>query len=264
MSYKVRIPIFEGPFDLLVYLIEDAQMDIRDIRIAEITSQYLDYLQAMKELNVAVSSEFVVLASELLRIKTRMMLPRTEAAEGVSPEEDPRNELVRQILEYRKCRAQSELLRERQERMADIYTKPQEDLSEYENHPDEYLSLGMNDFVRAFRAFLRRKQKIEETMHRYTLLERERQTMEDKMNYITVTMHRMPDPDGRGIPFSAFVQDESSPGDVVVSFLSLLQMTRDGRLRPEQETLFGDIFVRSGPRLDEDAAQNEEGAEHAG
>ena len=243
MSYKVRLPIFEGPFDLLVYLIEDARMNIYDIRISEITGQYIEYINVMKDLNVALSTKFMVLAAELLRIKSRMMLPRSEA-EGVTPDEvDPRSELVRQLIEYKMAKAQSEILKDQEEHMLNIFSKPQEDISYYRDHPDEYLSLSEADFTRAFKAFLRRKEKIAETMQRYTLLERERRTMEEKMNYITVTLDHALGAGAEKINFLEFVKDEKDTEDVVVSFLSVLQLARDRFIDVEQSSLYGDIMV---------------------
>ena len=107
MSYKVRLPIFEGPFDLLVYLIENAQMSIYDIQVSEITSQYLDYISAMQEQNINLSTEFMVLAAELIEIKSKMMLPRPEMAEDLVGVEDPRSQLAARLLAYKQCKRQS-------------------------------------------------------------------------------------------------------------------------------------------------------------
>ena len=100
MGYKVKLQAFEGPFDLLVYLIESARMDIYDIRVSEITAQYLEYIGNMQQMDVAVSSEFMVLAAELIELKSRMLLPRQPVEEGGTEPEDPRSELVARLLEY--------------------------------------------------------------------------------------------------------------------------------------------------------------------
>ena len=101
MGYKVKIQSFEGPFDLLVYLIENAQMSIYDIEISSITRQYLDYIEAMQDMDIAVSTEFMVLASSLIEIKSKMILPRISQSGEVIMEDDPRSELVERILEYK-------------------------------------------------------------------------------------------------------------------------------------------------------------------
>ncbi|MDD5921716.1 MAG: segregation/condensation protein A [Eubacteriales bacterium] len=247
MSYKVRLPLFEGPFDLLVYLIERAKVSIYDIPIAEITAQYMDYLRDMRELNVSLSSEFLVLASELLQIKSQMMLPgQREKEEPLT--EDPRSDLAERLAEYRKCKLAGTMLRKRESEMRDIYRKPQEDLHEYTDHPDEVLSLGMDDFVKAFRAFLHRKKTVADTVNRYTLLERERRTVEAKMMHIRDVMLRAKDWEIREISFSDFVENPESRMDTIVSFLSLLQLSRDQYLQPEQRFLYGEITIRSGKK----------------
>ena len=112
MGYKVRLDVFEGPFDLLVYLIESARMSIYDIKVAEITTQYLKYIEEMQQMNVAVSSEFMVLAAELIDLKSKMLLPRAADPESGEAAEDPRTDLTMRILEYKKFKIASEMLRE--------------------------------------------------------------------------------------------------------------------------------------------------------
>ena len=142
MSYKVRLHSFEGPFDLLVYLIENARMDIYDIRISEITEQYIEYVNEIKKTDVAAATEFMVLAATLIDIKSRMILPRPKPLEGGDYEEDPRSALVEKLLEYRRFKECAEMLKEREELTALIYEKPQEDISEYTDSPDELLRLS--------------------------------------------------------------------------------------------------------------------------
>ena len=113
--YKVRLQSFEGPFDLLVYLIETAEMSIYDIKISQITNQYLGYLQAMQERNIAVATEFMVLAASLLESKSKMILPRVSQEETALTEEDPRTELVERLLEYKRFKQAAQLLEEREE-----------------------------------------------------------------------------------------------------------------------------------------------------
>ena len=187
MSYKVKLREFEGPFDLLVYLIENSEMSIYDIRISEITGEYLEYLSTMKEMNVSVSSEFLVLAAELLSIKSRMMLPHADKDVPGVVAEDPRDALVERLIAYKRCKIASVMLGDLAVQTESMLEKPQEDISEYLDNPDEYLSLGLTDFARAFNQFLIRKQRIEETRRRYTRIERERETMESRMAFIRDT-----------------------------------------------------------------------------
>ena len=112
MSYKVSLQTFEGPFDLLVYLIENAQMSIYDIKIAEITKQYMEYIETMKSMDVLVATEFMVLAATLIDIKSKMLLPRTATIDGTYIDEDPRSELVERLLEYKKYKRGADFLKE--------------------------------------------------------------------------------------------------------------------------------------------------------
>ena len=251
MSYKVKIREFEGPFDLLVYLIENSEMSIYDIRISEITEEYLEYLSTMKEMNINVSSEFLVLAAELLNIKSRMMLPHVETNTPGVVEEDPRNALVERIIAYKRCKMASIMLGEQAEAMENVLEKPQEDISEYLDNPDEYLSLGLADFARAFNQFLMRKQRIEETRRRYTRIERERETMESRMEFIRDTFIRALDSgDITEKDFRELIphlgKSEEGRYDTIVSFTSLLQMMRDRYLDADQEETYGRITVRPG------------------
>ena len=159
--YKVRLQSFEGPFDLLVYLIETAEMSIYDIKISQITNQYLEYMQAMKERDVFVSTEFMVLAASLIEIKSKMILPRVSQEDGALLEEDPRTELVERLLEYKRFKQAARLFEEREESGTRIFEKPQEDISIYLQNPDEYLSLDIKQFAAAFRLFIEKKHKVE-------------------------------------------------------------------------------------------------------
>lgn len=176
--YKVKLQSFEGPFDLLVYLIESAEMNIYDIRISEITTQYLDYIRQMEEQEIRVAQEFMVLAASLIEIKSRMILPRTVIDDEEIVQEDPRTELVQRILEYKKFKEVSGFFREQEEHMSHVYDKPQEDISVYTDNPDEYLSLSLDQFMQAFNLFISRKQRIEAVRKHYTRVERERSVME--------------------------------------------------------------------------------------
>lgn len=246
-SYKVTLPVFEGPFDLLVYLIESAEMSIYDIRITEITEQYIAYVDRMKEWNPDVSSEFMVLASELLRIKSRMLLPHEESTrqKGPEPPDDPREELVRQILEYQKCRKASQQLARLEASMENVFTKPQEDISVYTESPDEYLKLDASAFIHAFRGFLHRKRRLEETRRRYTTMRREKETMKSRMGLIRDRFLRA----GRGnaLDFQQLVPSKTRM-DAIVSFLAVLQLTRAQYLSVQQFGLYGRIEITEGEK----------------
>ena len=181
MGYKVKLNVFEGPFDLLVYLIEHAQMSIYDIEISEITSQYLSYMEEMKRLDVPLASEFLVLAAALIEIKSKMLLPRTAPGGEEAEFEDPRSELVEKLLEYKRFKLLAEMLRKQEESGLRTMEKPQEDLSVYTGEPDEYLKLDLRQFVAAFDLFLRKKKKEEEIRRHHIRTEKQKATAEARM-----------------------------------------------------------------------------------
>ena len=260
MSYKVRLPIFEGPFDLLVYLIENAQMSIYDIQVSEITSQYLDYISEMRQRNVNLSSEFMVLAAELIEIKSRMILPKPRLDEELLNVEDPRSQLAERLLAYKRCKKQSEMLAERERAQSGVFEKPQEDISVYLDNPDVYLNLSIEEFAGAFHAFLGRKQRIEAVRRHYTRVEREKVTMENRMEFIRRIFRKTTAGGATSVPFQELVPNLRNRYDVVVSFMSVLQMMRDRYLDAVQKKTYGEITVIAGER-DFDRPPDEEGTE---
>lgn len=241
MGYKVKLDIFEGPFDLLVYLIERAEMNIYDIQVAEITSQYLSYVEQMKEADVNVATEFMVLAASLIEIKSKMLLPRSVPLEdGFEQEEDPRNELVEQILEYKKFKAAASLLETYQQEKMRCFQKPKEDLQPYVGEADQLLSLDIRRFVSAFNLFLRKKQRVDEVRRHYTRVERQKQSVEMKVQYIVDFFKRH---SFRQVFFKELVPPSGNRYDVVLTFTSMLQMIRDRLVRVEQHHSFGEMSL---------------------
>ena len=250
MSYKVKLQSFEGPFDLLVYLIENAEMSIYDIRISEITNQYLEYIKAMEENDINVATEFMVLASTLIEIKAKMILPRMSIEGQVMEEEDPRAGLVERILEYKRFKKAAEILQEKEERSQHIFEKPQEDISGYLDNTDEYLSLDLKQFASAFSRCIQKKQKVEAVRKHYTRIERERSTMESRIRMILGAVRRKI---GQIFSFRELVPNKDDRYDVVVTFMSLLEMAKERVVRVDQKSLYGDIEVSAGERVDEDS-----------
>ena len=248
MGYKVKIQSFEGPFDLLVYLIENAQMSIYDIEISSITRQYLDYIEAMQDMDIAVSTEFMVLASSLIEIKSKMILPRISQSGEVIMEDDPRSELVERILEYKKFKKAAEILQQIEEAAQDIFDKPQEDISQYLQQPDEYLNLDLKQFAGAFSAFLERRQRIEAVKKHYTRVEREKASVESRIAYITQQLRRKLK---KVFSFRELVPEKENRYDVVITFISLLEMAKENVIKVRQKVTYGDIEVEAGERIEE-------------
>ncbi|MDD7718804.1 MAG: segregation/condensation protein A [Eubacteriaceae bacterium] len=252
MSYKVSLQTFEGPFDLLVYLIENAQMSIYDIKIAEITKQYMEYIETMKSMDVLVATEFMVLAATLIDIKSKMLLPRTATIDGTYIDEDPRSELVERLLEYKKYKKGADFLKEQEELMSMVYEKPQEDISAYLEEPDEYLALDIKQFASAFELFLRKKKKEEDVRAHYTRVEREKATIESRMSFIKNKFRSAFTHGLRRLSLKELIPNKKDKYDVVVTFISVLQLMRDKYLNAEQKSTYGEIEIIPGERELED------------
>lgn len=237
MAYKVKLDVFEGPFDLLVYLIEHARMSIYDIRVSQITTQYLAYVQQMKDQDVTVAQEFMVLAAVLIELKSRMLLPGSQ--EEVLPEgEDPRRDLVAQLLEYKRYKEMAAFFEEQEEASSHIHTKPREDLAPYTGQAEELLRADMDQFVRAFRAFLFRRQKLEEIRRNYQRVERQRMSIEHKIDQIRDFFRRK-----SKLRFSELIARQNDRYDVVLTFVSILELVKQAAVKVRQPKRFGDMEI---------------------
>ena len=240
--YKVRIDKFEGPFDLLVYLIQNAKMDIYDIRVAEITEQYIAYLKEMGELNVEVSSEFIVLAAVLIRLKSRMLLPRVNEIGEIVIDEDPRMELASRLAEYVRTKKIAEMLQERMEANECVHEKPAEDMSIYIDSPDELLKTDIEQFVSAFNAFLQKKKRVPDVKKRYQRIKRDRASIEERINYMSMIIKDRVSV-GESIDFARLVPEDADRYDVTLSFMSLLEMIKMQEVDAKQDRNYGNISV---------------------
>ncbi|MCL1982315.1 MAG: segregation/condensation protein A [Clostridiales bacterium] len=248
MAYKVKLDIFEGPFDLLVYLIENARMSIYDIQVAEITSQYMEYIEKAKAFDIALTTEFMVLAAVLIEIKSRMLLPRTKTeGDGDMDAGDPRSELVARLLEYKRFKNAAELLEKCEEQAMLTFEKPKEDLAEFTGEPDIYLSLDIKRFVTAFNQFLQKKKRVEEIKKNYAIAEEARQTTEEKMDFIrSVFRVKMK----RTINFKDLIGPKDDKYEVAATFAAILEMARLKAVKLKQPVPFGDIKITEGVKQD--------------
>lgn len=240
MSYKIKLDIFEGPFDLLVYLIENARMSVYDIHVSDITNQYIKYIEEMKALDVNLATEFMVLAAALIEIKSKMLLPRLKADGEGMLEEDPRTELVQRILEYKRFKSAAELLELQEEQSLRVYEKPKEDLTPYTKETDEYLNLDLNQFVKAFHLFLEKKRRLEEIKKSYSKVERQKISVESRVEYIK-NLFRFK---GKTkLSFRELLTTESNRYEVVLTFVSMLEMIRQKAVIVRQNVNFGEIYL---------------------
>jgi segregation and condensation protein A len=244
MHYKVKIDAFEGPFDLLVYLIENAQMSIYDIQVAEITNQYVAYIERAKSFDITVASEFLVLAAALIEIKSKMLLPRMKPDEDGSSEfDDPRSELVFRLLEYKRFKNAAELLEQVEKQAMNVFEKPQEDMSQYTNEPDIFLKLDTKSFMQAFNKFLHKKKKVEEIKKRYTKPVMPKITTEEKMDFIKKIFKVK---GKRTVSFKELIQSEKDKYEIAVTFSSILEMARQKSIKLKQPVPFGEIKITDG------------------
>jgi len=245
MPYQVKIDAFEGPLDLLLHLINRLEIDIYDIPVAEITEQYLLYIQTMNELQLDVASEFLVMAATLLAIKSKMLLPKheeilDEADSEIAYEEDPRDELVERLIEYRKYKEAAHDLKALEEERGLMYTKPPSDLSDFtkEIKPDRTeLNVSLYDMLAAFQKLLRRK-KLQRPMA--TKIARQEISIEKRMTEIMDELHQL---QGR----KNFNDLFPYPGKehIVVTFLAVLELIKRNVIDVDQKENFGDIFVEA-------------------
>lgn len=240
MDVTIKLEGFEGPLDLLLHLIEQSELDICDVPIARITDQYMAYLSAMREWELEIASEFLVMAATLLAIKSRMLLPRTdpeEAAEGMDGEDeiDPREELVERLLEYKKYKQLAEVLREFESRRCRVYTRPPADLSAYAQEENPVGNLTPDDLFQAFVEVLsnRRRQPP------ITRIVREEVSVGDRMEEL---LHLLSE-NGGTVRFSRLLQHRASREQIVTTFLALLELMKTKRVICRQEQLFDEIII---------------------
>ena len=245
MGIPVKLEVFEGPLDLLLHLIEKNKVDIYDIPIVEITNQYMEYIQAMEQSDLNIMSEFLLMAATLLDIKCRMLLPAEVNEDG--EEEDPRAELVEQLLQYKMYKYMSYELKDRQmEGALRMYKEPTipDEVKEYEPPVDldvllDGLTLSkLNDI---FKDIMKRQHdKIDPVRSTFGKIEKEEITVEDKMEYLNnyISSHKR-------FSFRDLLTKQKSKTQLVVTFLAILEMMKMGKIWVEQENTFDDIVITS-------------------
>ena len=230
MNIEFKINEFEGPLDLLLHLIKESKMDIMNIEIEEITNQYMNYLHEQEKMNLEIASEYLVLASELLEIKSKMLLPSFKNEE----EEDPREELVNRLLEYQAYKEITKVLQEKEELRKEIYTKSPENIKNYIDENKEInLDISLDDLVDAFKKFLDRKKENKPLKTKVTV------------NEISVSSRRHDIKrllkDKKKVSFFELFPVVSKEY-VVATFLAILEMAKNKELVITQNDTFDDII----------------------
>jgi len=245
MGIPVKLQVFEGPLDLLLHLIDKNKIDIYDIPIVEITNQYMDYIRAMEESDMNIMSEFLLMAATLLDIKCKMLLPAEVAEDG--EEEDPRQELVEQLLQYKVYKYMSYELKERQsdgeQALYKTATIPEEVLN-YVQPVDLDKLLGdltLSKLNAIFRDVLKKQEdKIDPVRSRFGKIEKEEVTMTEKMSFVQqyIKNHKC-------FSFRSLLETQHSKVHIIVSFLVILELMKTGVIRVSQEAAFDDIKIES-------------------
>jgi len=233
-DYKVRLEIFEGPLDLLLYLIKKEELDIYDVSIERITSQYLGYMDTFKMLNIELASEFIVMAANLMYIKSRTLLPvAVQPPEDDAEEDDPRWELIRQLVEYKKFKDAAGFLQVRDAEGAEFFAAAPE-MPELTLPEPAATQVGIFDLIRAFQKVLKRFEDV----HTLREIVDDRWTVSDKIDHLLVIV-----PVGGRVKFLELFNEATSRSEVIVTFLAILELMKLHFLQIEQERVLGEIIV---------------------
>jgi segregation and condensation protein A len=239
-DYPVRVAAFEGPLDLLLHLIKKHEVDIYDIPIALITQQYLDYLDLMSELNLDVVGEFLVMAATLIHIKSRMLLPRPDPSQE-DPDEDPREALMRQLVEHQRFKAAAELLHEKEIQRSAQWGRPAARVSEVVGEaPEPEIEVDLFSLMAAFRQVLDRARQRPRV-----ILPPEQISIESRIEQLTA---RLSETEACG--FEDLFADVDTRAVMIVTFLALLEMIRLKLVRVFQQGNFGPIRIYKRARPD--------------
>ena len=253
-GYPVKLANFEGPLDLLLYLIKKNEVDVYDIPIALITAQYLDYLDLMQELDLDVAGEFLVMASTLIHIKSRMLVPRIETATDAEDEEDPRDVLMRRLLEHQQFKAAAELLHEREIVRSAQWTRPDSRVEDIAGEPFEReLEVDLFSLLQAFQSVIARSRERPPVK-----LPAEVVPIETRIEQLMERLSKT-----QACAFQDLFDDAASRRDLITTFLAVLEMIRLKLIRVFQGDPFGPIRVYKRARP-ADAPMPQTGEVHGG
>jgi len=233
--YKIKMDIFEGPLDLLLYLIKKEEVDIYDISLERITREYLEYIHTFKMLNIELASEFILMAATLMYIKSRSLLPKAvQPPEEEAEDDDPRWDLIRQLIEYKKFKDAAEFLSLREGEQNRFFPAQPEPPPAPDHTPKNELELSIFDLIRAFRKVLRRF----EEEHFFGEIADERFTVGDKIDFLLQSIQP-----GESILFENLFENAASRTEVIVTFLAVLELMKMNQFVIRQTHSLGEITV---------------------
>ncbi len=238
MSYKVQLEIFEGPLDLLLYLIKREELDIQHIPIARIARQYLEYINLMRMLNLDVAGEFLVMAATLMHIKSRMLLPPEELGEEEEDDDDPQAELIKQLMEYQKFKEMAEKLEERQIKQEEIFSRGRDEAMELAREEGFLLEANLFDLINAFSRVLTTAGE-----EGFAEIVEDEATVNEKIREIIDILRAQ-----ASLNFTRLFVGLANKVEMVVTFLALLELIRLKEVKIRQAQRFGEIRVYRGER----------------
>lgn len=229
-EYKIKLEVFEGPLALLMHLIEKDKINIYDIPIASITEQYMAYLHTLKEFNIEIASDFLIMAATLLQIKSRLLLPKKPSESDLTEEEvDPRQELVDKLIEYRKFKQAAVLMDQMLKERDQFFTRMPQNFAKQYLLPQD---LCMDDLIRAFAVVW--ESKAED----FALVDHEEVSVQDKMYDIINLLYK-----NSRLEFSQCLIRSGTRSEMVSTFLALLELIRLKKITICQEVKFGPIYI---------------------
>ena len=234
MEYKITIDNFDGPLDLLLHLIKENDIDIYDIKIEEVTKQYLDYIKAMKDMNLSVASEYLVMASELIEIKSKMLLPKKKELEEDSYEEDPREVLIERLLQYKKYKEITSEFKDLELTRKLVFTKEPENLSYYAKEEGNREELGITDLIDAFNLLMKKKELDKPLATKITKKEL---SVSEKVIKIRSLLKQK-----KKVNFEELF-DVATKEEIIVNFLSILEMVKKNEIVLKQDNNFSSIVI---------------------
>lgn len=240
-SYKVKLEIFEGPLDLLLYLAKKDEVEVQDLSLETLTKQYLSYMQTFKMLNIDLAGEFVVMAANLMYLKSRTLLPKqVQLPDDEAEEDDPRWELIRQLIEYKKFKDAASYLQRRALQNENFFPAVPEapDGMEVDDGAEPFpTELGIFDLVRAFQTILDRFNDEEKLLELQEIVD-ERFTVADKIEHLL--QHVGP---GQSIRFLELFASATSRDEIIITFIALLELMKLRQFTVQQDSLLGQITL---------------------
>lgn len=246
-EYKVKFEVFEGPLDLLLYLIKKEEVDIYEVNLTQLATQFIEYIEVMRMLDLDIAGEFLVMASTLMYIKSRELLPVDQQVtpEGEDEGEDPRWELIRQLVEYKKFKDAAAQLQTMEIRQEDVFPRlPVKPDFGTDNEPRGKAEASLFDLINAVNAILKRLNQREDLRDIFE----DKWTVSEKIEYILKEITQ-----SRSLRFSALFANATSRTEVVVTFLAMLELIRLKQLVAVQDSTFGEIELAPAPNSAEAA-----------